>query len=295
MSVDDLPADGVDLGQLALVTEKDARIIHQLRHAGDAIVGHHEREIVGGETGASRFQMRRRDARGQHDKKIDRQILARFEHVADAIHAPDVGVLVRIDDHGTGAMRHNRARKFRDRDHRAFDVEMSVDQARREIGPGNVDDLLRVVIAEADHAAVIDGDIGFVNLAAQDVDQPRVFEKQLRRFFAARDTELMLNVSHDKTRSAIGWSGVASAGSEDVRPWIALKIASPVAGEASGTSPPVFPNIATASRIASRTEIASINGGSPTALLPWMTLDCTASERNATLKMSGVSPTAGIL
>ena len=41
-----------------------------------------------------------------------------------------------------------------------------------------------------------------------------------------------------------------------------------VAGEASATSPLPEPNAATASRMASRAEIASINGGSPTALLP---------------------------
>jgi hypothetical protein len=56
--------------------------------------------------------------------------------------------------------------------------------------------LLRVIITEADHAAIIDGDIRFVNLAAQDVDQPRVFEKQRRRLFAARDTEFVLNFAH---------------------------------------------------------------------------------------------------
>ena len=47
-----------------------------------------------------------------------------------------------------------------------------------------------------------------------------------------------------------------------------MKIASPVAGEASETMPPGAPKAATASRMASRTEMASIKGGSPTALLP---------------------------
>ena len=49
---------------------------------------------------------------------------------------------------------------------------------------------------------------------------------------------------------------------------IAMKIASGVAGDGIPTCPPGSPKAAIASRIASRTEIASINGGSPTALLP---------------------------
>src|SRR2546423_1562073 len=109
---------------------------------------------------------------------------------------------------------------------------MSVDHSRREVSAGNVDDLFRVVIAEADHATVVHGHVGFVNLAAQNIDEARILEEQLRRRFTARDTELVLNVAHwelsegspchDKTRSAIGCSGVASGGLEARRPWIAL-------------------------------------------------------------------------
>ena len=177
MPIDHLAAAGVDLGQLAFVTEKYAWIIHQLRHACDAIVRHHEGEIVGGKTRARCFQMRRRHARRQHDKKIDRQIFARFEHVTDSVHAEDVRVFVGIDDHRARAMRDHRARKFRYRDHRAFDVEMAVDQTGREISAADVDDFPRFIIAEADHTAVVHRDVCFVNLGAQDVDELRILEK----------------------------------------------------------------------------------------------------------------------
>ena len=50
--------------------------------------------------------------------------------------------------------------------------------------------------------------------------------------------------------------------------WMAVKIASAVEGAGSGTSPPGSPKDAIASRMASRTENASMSGGSPTALLP---------------------------
>jgi hypothetical protein len=50
-----------------------------------------------------------------------------------------------------------------------------------------------------------------------------------------------------------------------------------------------------ASRIASRTEMASISGGSPTALLPKTTPGSEARSRNATRKSSGISDQDGSL
>ena len=74
--------------------------------------------------------------------------------------------------------------------------------------PLEIDDFFRFVIAKADDAAVVDRDIRFVNLAAEDVDELRVFEKQLRRLFAARDAEFVLQISlTDKTCSAVACSG----------------------------------------------------------------------------------------
>ena len=196
MAVDHFAAARFDLRQLALHSQKNAGIIHQLGDAGDPIVRDHQAQIVRGEARARRFQMRRRHAGRQHDEKIDRQILARLEHVTDPIHPENVRVFVRIDDHRSGAMRHDRARELGDRHHRAFDVEMSVDQTRREIRALEVDDFFRVVIAETDDALVVHRDVGFMDLAAEDVDELRVFEKEIGRFLAARDAEFVLDLSH---------------------------------------------------------------------------------------------------
>ena len=49
-----------------------------------------------------------------------------------------------------------------------------------------------------------------------------------------------------------------------------------------------------ASRMASRTLMASMSGGSPTALLPWMVPGWGAFSRSVTRKSWGVSPMAGI-
>jgi uncharacterized protein YbjT (DUF2867 family) len=55
------------------------------------------------------------------------------------------------------------------------------------------------------------------------------------------------------------------------------------------------PACATASRSASNTLMASMNGGSPTALLPCTLSSRLASGQRSTLKCAGMSPVAGIL
>ena len=119
---------------------------------------------------------------------------------------------MRVDDHRSSAVRHDRARELRDRDHRAFDMEMAIDQTRREISAGDVDDFFRLIIAEANHASIVHRHVGLMDFAAEDVDEPRVFEQDICRSFAAGDAELVLNFPHDKTCSATACSGVAPAG-----------------------------------------------------------------------------------
>ena len=64
-----------------------------------------------------------------------------------------------IDHHRSGPMRDNGAHEFRDREHRALDMEMSVDQARREKCAVEIDRLLTFVLAEPDDAPIVDRDI----------------------------------------------------------------------------------------------------------------------------------------
>ena len=51
------------------------------------------------------------------------------------------------------------ADEFGQRDHGAFDVEMAIDQTRREVGAVEIDDFVCLVIAEADDPPVVDGDV----------------------------------------------------------------------------------------------------------------------------------------
>ena len=95
---------------------------------------------------------------------------------------------------------------------------MRVDQTRREIRALEVDNIFRVVIAKTDDAAIVDRHIGGMNLPTEDIDELGVSEKQPSRRLAPGDAELVLDFPHDKTRSAMGCSGVASGDSGKVRP-----------------------------------------------------------------------------
>ena len=71
---------------------------------------------------------------------------------------------------------------------------------------------------------------------------------------------------------------------------MAQKTRSGVAGLSSRTRPPA-PNAAMASRMASRTEMASISGGSPTALLPQTTPGSAARSRKCDVENRRAVPT----
>src|SRR5438034_10247564 len=133
---------------------------------------------------------------------------------------------------------------------------MAVDQAWRQVSAGKVDRLQGLVIAKADNTFVIDGDVCLINLAAEHVDELRVLEQQLGWFLAASDAQLMLKLPHERTCSAVTCSVASTGFVAPTRPAIAFEMASQVAGDAIGTSPPRAPKAATASRLASLTEIA---------------------------------------
>lgn len=76
---------------------------------------------------------------------------------------------------------------------------------------------------------------------------------------------------------------------------IAQKTASGVAGAASSTLTPAGPNDAAAWRSASRTQKASISGGSPTALDPYTAPSSVAFSISVTLNSSGISEKLGSL
>src|SRR4051812_12976838 len=82
-------------------------------------------------------------------------------------------------------------------------MEMSFDQAGRKVRAFKIDNFFSFVIADANDAFVINGHISIVNLAAENIDDARVLEQQLRGFLASRDSEFVLRFSHERTCSAV--------------------------------------------------------------------------------------------
>src|SRR5699024_449801 len=107
-----------------------------------------------------------------------------------------------------------------------------------------------------------------------------------------------INPGHDGTLRSCS---TPTAGVGAVPSWwpravsIAQNTASGVAGEARSILVPGDPHAAAASRSASRTEKASRNGGSPTALDPYIAPSSCALSRRATLNSPGASEKLGIL
>src|SRR3954464_5651575 len=113
---------------------------------------------------------------------------------------------------------------------------MSVDQTGNEKRAFEINDLTGLVGSEPNDAAAVPRHARRMNFAAEAVYELCVAEEQFRRRLTAGDTEFVAGLSHRRTPSAVACSGVASADDGALRrPEIALKIASAVAGEASGT------------------------------------------------------------
>ena len=95
---------------------------------------------------------------------------------------------------------------------------MAVDETGCEEAALEIDDPMRVIVAEGHDAAVVDGDVGGMNFAAEDVDEAGVFEEEFRGHFAASDTEFALQISHKRTdeprgsKHALEHGGWQSAG-----------------------------------------------------------------------------------
>jgi hypothetical protein len=187
---------GLDFGEFAFLPKKNARKIHEFRHARHAIIADHQFQIIGRDAGAGGFQVRGGNSTRKHDEEINRQILGGFEHVTNAVQAEDVGVFVGINYHRAGTVGDDGAGKFRRREHRAFHVEMTVNQTWSEISAAQIYHLAGFVVAKADHAAILDGHVCLVNLATEDVDDASVSEEEFSGSFAARYGKFLLHVTH---------------------------------------------------------------------------------------------------
>ena len=140
------PAGVLHLRDDGGVAEEEARDVHDLgepEHVRQAV---ERREVLRGERGARRLEVRRRDARRKHDEDVDREVRRRRQKAADAGDAPHVRDLVRVRDRRRGPVDGGEARERARRRHGGLDVEVRVPERGRDVRAPEVD---RVVLGRS--------------------------------------------------------------------------------------------------------------------------------------------------
>ncbi len=95
---------------------------------------------------------------------------------------------MRVGDDGSGAAPQDGATELGRADHRRFDVDVGVDQARTDVATAQVDLLGGLVGgAHSNDTVTGDGDVGFDGLPGEDVDHTPVAKKQVGRLVAPGD------------------------------------------------------------------------------------------------------------
>ena len=101
-----------DLFEHLLIGIRHADIVHHLSKTLHAVVlvERVDRAVV--EHRAGFIERRRGHAGGEHEAHVDGKILRRLQHILNTVGAHNVGDLVRVGDHGRGAVRNDSVGKF---------------------------------------------------------------------------------------------------------------------------------------------------------------------------------------
>ena len=110
---------------------------------------------------------------------VQRQPLGGLHHVADAVHAHDVGDFVRVADDGGRAVAHDGARELRGRDHAALQMNVRVDQTRAHEFAAHVHLAHALVFAHAGNQPVGHGDVAHAEFRGKHVQIRGVFQHQI--------------------------------------------------------------------------------------------------------------------
>ena len=191
---------GHDLLHHLAVAVDDAHKVHHLRQALDPgmVIEGVDGPIV--QIGSGLVQGRGRNAGGQHEPHVHRQVLGGLEHILDAIGAHDVGDLVGVGDDGGGAVGQHGLGKLLGAYQGAFQVNMGVDEARQHDLAAYVRLHLAVVFAHAHNEPLRHGDVPAAQLVGEHVDVCSVFQHQVCRDPARRhvdDMELLVELAVD--------------------------------------------------------------------------------------------------
>ena len=169
-----------DLFEHLLIGIRHADVVHHLSKTLHAVVlvERVDRAVV--EHRAGFIERRRGHAGGEHEAHVDGKILRRLQHILNTVGAHNVGDLVRVGDHGRGAVRDDSVGKFLGRDERALQVDVRVDKAGQHELAAHVDlERALVMLAHARDQPLGHGNVAMAQLVAEDVHIGRVLEHKV--------------------------------------------------------------------------------------------------------------------
>jgi len=179
-------AEGRYLLQDLFPAGEDAGVVHHLGEPQDAVPAGQLQEVFHRKLRSRRLEARRRHARRQHDEDVERETCTPVEDVFDAFDAENVGDFVGVGDDGGRAVGDESLRQLPRRKHRAFDVDVCVDEAGGDEFSAAVENARPGVTApHADYMAAQNGYVGIKNITSEDVDDPASLQQQVGGDLAA--------------------------------------------------------------------------------------------------------------
>ena len=180
------PREGVELRQQASVLRQHAREVHHLRQPQRRRVRQVRQQVPDLEPCPGRLQLRRRHAGAEVHLQRHHERQRRVQEVAQPRHAQDVRDLVRVADRRRRPARQHALLERVRQDQRALDVQVRVDQPRRQHPAPRLDlapPAIRPVRAD-DRVAAHRHVPRLVDRPGRRVEDARVLDREVRRLAA---------------------------------------------------------------------------------------------------------------
>ena len=178
----------------------DSDIVHHFAQPEEGIAGELKAGLGGVQRRAACFKGGRRHTGGKLDidvKRRRRKPRKRRHEVLRTRDAADVDQLVRVGDNAARAVRHSKARKRLGREHGALDVDMRIDQTGQEDHTRAVIRLTGdILAADADDDAVLDGDLPFLRLAREYIEDAGIADDEVTGFALHGAVDEIFHIFH---------------------------------------------------------------------------------------------------
>ena len=148
------------------------------------------------EVGAAFVHFRTGHAARQHKSYVDGQVFGGFQHIANAVHAHNVGNFVRVGHDGGGAVPNDRFGKFRRGNQTAFQMNMRVDKSGQNDFSLHVELCLARIFAHAGDQSVRYRNVSELKVVGKHVEIVGVFNDEIGRLLPPRNADQLALFFH---------------------------------------------------------------------------------------------------